>query len=53
MKKGKKPSVRQSIFIQENSCLNPQEWFVAKDTPTEMLLVSRNDGQATVKLFKN
>lgn len=53
MKHGKKPTVNQAIFIEKNSCLDPQEWLVAKDTPTEMLLVSRKDGQATIKLFKD
>ncbi len=51
MKNGKKPTVRQAKFIQKNICLNPKEWLVAKDTSTEMLLVSREGGQ-TLKFSK-
>ncbi len=52
MKHGKNPTVRQAIFIQKNICLNPGDWLVAKDTPTEMLLVHRTDRNKTIKLSK-
>lgn len=40
MKHGKKPTVAQRKFIQKNG-LNAENWLIAKDTPTEMLLVHR------------
>ena len=52
MKHGKKPTVRQAIFIQKNICLDPGEWLVVKDTPTEMLLVSRTEPRDTIRLSK-
>lgn len=41
MKHGKKPTVAQRKFIQSKR-LNPANWFVVKDTTTEMVLVHRN-----------
>ena len=41
MKQGKKPTVQQARFIYSKG-LNPGNWFVSKDTPTEMILVHRN-----------
>ncbi len=52
MKHGKKPTVRQALFIQKNICLDPRDWLVVKDTSEEMLLVSRTDKKATIKLSK-
>jgi hypothetical protein len=52
MKHGKKPNVRQSIFLQENG-YNPHEWFVVKDTPTELWIVARNADQSVITLFKD
>lgn len=40
MKHGKKPSVRQCRLMQKWK-LNPADWFVVKDTPTEMVIVHR------------
>ena len=51
MKHGKKPTVRQAIFIEKNICLNPKEWLVVKDTSTGMLIVSRK-GDETILLSK-
>ena len=51
MKHGKKPTVRQSIFMQQNG-FNPYDWFVVKDTSTEMWMVARNEKCRVVTLFK-
>jgi hypothetical protein len=52
MKHGKKPTVRQGRFIQKNSLLDFRDWFVVKDTASEMLLVHREDARSTVRLYK-
>lgn len=44
MKHGKKPNVRQCKFMQKNG-LDSTQWLVAKDTPAEMVLVSRATGE--------
>ena len=44
MKNGKKPTYSQRKLIQQNG-LNPEEWMVSKDTPSQMLLVHRNNQQ--------
>ena len=41
MKHGKRPTVAQSKLIQRRH-MNPEDWFVVKDTPTEMHLVHRH-----------
>lgn len=41
MKNGKKPTVRQKKLIQALR-MNPADWLVTKDTPTEMHLVHRH-----------
>lgn len=41
MKNGKNPTRSQRIFIKSKR-LNPENWFVVKDTPTEMVLVHRH-----------
>ena len=41
MKHGKKPTKKQCIFIRGKR-LNPDNWFVVKDNPTEMVLVHRH-----------
>ena len=41
MKHGKKPTVAQSKIIASKR-LNPDNWFVSKDTPTEMVLIHRH-----------
>lgn len=51
MKHGQKPSVRQSIFIEEKG-FNPYEYWVIKDTPTELWIVSRGEGQSVITLQK-
>ncbi len=40
MKNGKKPTLAQKKFLQENG-LAPEKWMVVKDTPEEMEVVSR------------
>ena len=40
MKNGKKPTLAQKKFLQENG-LAPEKWLVVKDTPEEMEVVSR------------
>jgi hypothetical protein len=51
MKHGKKPNVRQSIFIEEKG-FNPYEYWVIKDTPTEMWIVARNADHFVITLYK-
>ncbi len=51
MKHGKKPNVRQSVFIEEHG-LNPMDWFVVKDNAFEMLLVHRHSDQTTRRIAK-
>ena len=46
MKNGKKPPAAQKKLIQQWK-LNPAEWLVVKDTPTEMLLVYRYNDKTT------
>ena len=41
MKHGKKPTRKQAMFIRSKR-LNPENWLVTKDTPTEMVLVHRH-----------
>lgn len=52
MKHGKKPSVRQAVFLQENG-YNPHEWLVVKDTSTEIWIVARNADDSVIALFKD
>lgn len=40
MKNGKKPTLAQKKFLQENK-LVPENWLIVKDTPEEMVIVSR------------
>lgn len=51
MKHGKKPTYEQRKVIQQFG-LNPTEWLVVKDTPTEMVLVSRQDNKRTESIHK-
>ena len=41
MKHGKQPTVVQSKLMQRRH-LKPADWFVGKDTPTEMHIVHRH-----------
>lgn len=45
MKHGKKPTYEQRKLIQKWG-LDPHNWFVVKDTPTEMVLVHRHTDNA-------
>ena len=48
MKHGKKPTVAQRKYISAHK-LNAENWLVAKDTSTEMVLVHRHfDGKTRV-----
>lgn len=40
MKNGKKPTLAQKKFLQENG-LASEKWLIVKDTPDEMEIVSR------------
>lgn len=46
MKHGVKPTVSQKKLIQQWN-LNPAEWLVVKDKPTELLLVYRYNDKTT------
>lgn len=48
MKHGKRPKKKQAIFIKEHG-LNPENWFVVKDQPDQMVLVHRHfDSQVRI-----
>ena len=49
MKHGKKPTVRQSLFIQDSG-FNPREWLVVKDTSKEMWIVQKSSGPFSSRL---
>lgn len=51
MKNGKRPTREQRKTLLENG-YDPAAWLIVKDTPTEMLLVSRNDKAETVSVKK-
>lgn len=40
MKNGKKPTLAQKKFLQENGFAS-EKWLIVKDTPDEMEIVSR------------
>ena len=47
IKNGKKPTREQRKLIEAHG-LNPIDWLVVKDTPTEMLLIGRNAPETKV-----
>ena len=51
MKHGKKPTRSQRMFIRSKR-LNPENWLVVKDTPSEMLLVHRHFDRNTRRIRK-
>lgn len=51
MKHGKKPTVAQRKFIKSKR-LNPENWLVTKDTPTEMHLVHRHSDKTKRIILK-
>ena len=42
MKNGKKPTYEQRKVIHQSG-LDPHDWLVVKNTPTEMVLIHRSD----------
>lgn len=44
MKNGKRPNVRQSKLLQLVA-LDPKQWLICKDTPTEMEIIHRETGE--------
>ena len=51
MKHPKKPTVRQSVFIEENG-FDFREWMVVKDTSSEMWIVRKDDPKFVLTLKK-
>lgn len=51
MKHGKKPTIRQSLFIQDSG-FDPSEWLVVKDTSKEMWILQRHGGTRLITLLK-
>lgn len=49
MKQPKRPTRAQKKVIEQHK-LNPSNWFVERDTPTEMVIVHRETG--TVKVIQ-
>lgn len=45
--RGTKPTKRQAIFLREHR-LNSDNWFICKDTPTEMLIKHRMSGKERI-----
>lgn len=52
MKNGKRPTKNQSIFIADHG-LDPKDWLIVKDKPTEMVLVHRYSERTTKTIFKD
>jgi len=52
MKHGKKPTREQRKFLRENR-LKCEDWFVVKDTPTEMVLIHRFSDKTTRTIPKS
>lgn len=50
MKHGKAPTKKQKVLISSRK-LNPDNWLVERDTPKEMIIVSRS-GKQKRKLYK-
>lgn len=50
MKHGKRPTVRQKKLMAEKR-LNPDNWLIVKDTPTEMHVVHRYSDK-TVRVIR-
>lgn len=51
MKHGKKPTVHQAIFIEENG-FNPNGWLVVKNTTKEMHIIQKSGSGLVVILHK-
>lgn len=51
MKHGKKPTRGQKKLMQKWN-LDPANWLVVKDTPTEMVLVHRCSDSTTKTIYK-
>lgn len=51
MKHGVKPTRAQKKLLQEKK-LNPADWLVVKDTPTELQLVHRHFDSVTEIIHK-
>ena len=51
MKNGKKPTYNQRKFIEYHG-MDAHDWFVIKDTPSEMVIVHRTCGNATQTIKK-
>lgn len=44
MKHGKKPTKRQRIRLSEHH-LNPDNWLIVKDNPSEFIIIHRVSGK--------
>lgn len=51
MKHGKKPTAAQRKLMQTWK-LDPANWLVVKDTPTEMVLIHRHFNDKTKTIYK-
>lgn len=51
MKHGVKPTRSQKIFLKSKR-LNPEKWFVTKDTPDRLELVHRHFDNKTKIIYK-
>ncbi|MDF2889757.1 MAG: hypothetical protein K0R80_124 [Clostridia bacterium] len=47
MKHGKRPRVKQKIFIESHK-LDPDNWLVVKDTPDIMEIVNRKSSRRKI-----
>lgn len=48
---GKKPTVKQCDFIRKNG-LNPDDWLIAKNTSTEIVLIHRHSSKTKKTIHK-
>ena len=47
MKNGKNLTKKQKIYLQKRN-LNPQNWFVVKNTPTQMEILHKTSGRLKI-----
>ncbi len=50
MKNGKNPTLKQKIILKE-ARLNPDNWLVVKNLPSQMELVNRDTGRLKRLLY--
>ncbi len=50
MKQGKRPTRKQKLMLAGLDRVDPKSWLIERDTPEELVLISRKSGKAkTIK----